>query len=90
MRAQECYRVAASLSEEGSFVALSAKGGEIILRIGVHARYGPLSPEAAAVPAVELKEAMIVANACRSMGGTLEAVGAVIEALVTSEILKAK
>lgn len=82
----DCYRVAASLSEEGSFVALSAKAGEIVLRIGVHAQQGPVE----GVGSVGAKEAMAVASKCRNMGGALEAVGSVIEALATGEILKAK
>lgn len=68
---------------------MSAKAGDIVLRIGVHAQCCP--PDAVdAVDVVDVKEAMGVASKCRSMGGTLEAVGSVIEALVTVEILKAK
>ena len=40
--------------------------------------------------AVDSKAAMGVAKACRGMGGTLEAVGQVVEALVSPEIIKAK
>ena len=85
-RALDCYRVAASLSEEGSFVALSAKAGEIILRIGAHARQDSTQ----GVDVVDVKEAINVATKCRSIGGTLEAVGSVIEASLTGEIIKAK
>ena len=52
----------------------------------MHAQQG----SAEGAEGVNAKEAMAVAGKCRSMGGTLEAVGAVIEALVTGEILKAK
>lgn len=52
----------------------------------MHARQGPVE----GVGSVGAKEAMAVASKCRNMGGALEAVGSVIEALATGEILKAK
>ncbi|GJE89523.1 hypothetical protein PsYK624_056250 [Phanerochaete sordida] len=91
-RALECYRVAVALAEEGSFVQVTARAGEVILRIGVceqRARLGQ-SREDADVAEVDVKEAMQVAKACYTIGGTLMAVGQVIEALVSKEILRAK
>lgn len=87
-RALDCYRVAAALAEDGSFVYLSAKAGETVLRITIQAKGSP--PDAARPEPVDVKEAQRLAMACRNMGGTLEAVGKVIEALVSREILGAK
>ncbi|KAF7793576.1 hypothetical protein EIP86_004690 [Pleurotus ostreatoroseus] len=84
-RASQCYQVAASLADKGSFVALSAQAGEIVLRAGLAAAEGTEGCDA-----VDSKAAMGVAKACRGMGGTLEAVGQVVEALVSPEIIKAK
>lgn len=91
-RALECYSIAAALAEEGSFVRLSAGAGEVALRIGAYAQSVKLGKrkEDAEVVDVDVKEAMQVAKACRALGGTLEAIGQVIEALVSNEILKAK
>lgn len=89
VRALECYRVAAALAEANSFVAIAARAGEMVLRIGQHSKHsGGSEPNEKA--AVDVKEAMAVAQSCRGMGGTLEAVGQVLEALVSPEILKSK
>ena len=42
------------------------------------------------VEGVDVKDAMHVAKACHNVGGTLKAVGYIIEALVSKEILTAK
>lgn len=72
----------------------SARAGEIALKVGARAqsvRLGKRKESAEVVEVeVDVKEAMQVAKACRALGGTLEAVGQVIEALVSNEILKAK
>ena len=39
---------------------------------------------------VDVKEATRIAKACRGMGGTLEAVGHLLEALISGEIIPAK
>lgn len=84
-RALECYAVAARLADKGSFVALSAQAGEALLRIGLSAP-GIDAGEGT----IDRKEAMAIAKACHGMGGTLEAVGQILEALASPEILKAK
>ena len=84
-RALHCYQVAARLADKGSFIALSAQAGEIVLRAGLAAVEG-----AEGCGEVDSKVAMGVAKACRGMGGTLEAVGQVVEALISPEIIKAK
>ncbi len=84
-RALECYRIAVRLAGADNFVALSARAGEIILLMGMQAE-GLIPNE----PPVNKKEVTSVAKACRGMGGTLEAVGHVLDALVSPEILKAK
>lgn len=84
-RALECYQVAARLADKGSFVALSAHAGLAVLRLGLSSADGAAGTDEASV-----KGAMGVAKACRGMGGTLEAVGQVIEALTSPEILRAK
>lgn len=90
-RAIDCYRVAARLAESGTFVQLSAKAGEVILRLGLQAfkenvEHSPL----ATTETIDPKEALKLAKACGTMGGTLSAVGRIIEALISPEILKAK
>ena len=76
--------MASRLADKGSFVALSARAGELILRVGLSETCADSDP------AVERKEALVVAKACRGMGGALEPVAHLIEALVSPEILKAK
>ncbi|KAI0095066.1 hypothetical protein BDY19DRAFT_880730 [Irpex rosettiformis] len=88
-RALACYRVAACSAGHDDFVSLSAQAGEAILLLGLES-----GKENDASPITEgrigRKEAMSIAKACRCMGGTLEAVGQVLEALVSPEILRAK
>jgi hypothetical protein len=85
-RALECYRVAAHVAEEGSFVCVAARAGEVSIKIGSIAQEGV---------EMGLNEEMIltggeVARSCRGMGSTLEAVGRIIESSLTKEIIKAK
>lgn len=84
-RALQCYEVTTRLADKGSFVALSAHAGLAVLRLGLSSADG-----AAETDKVDVKGAMGVAKACRGMGGTLEAVGQVIEALTSPEIIRAK
>ena len=90
-RALDCYHVAAQLAESGSFVQLSAKAGELVLRLSLQnakENVEKLVPEAN--DTVDTKEALRFAKACRSMGGSLVAIGRIIEALLSPEILRAK
>ena len=71
---------------------MTARAGEVILKIGIRAQTVRLGKrkEGDEVEEVDVKEAMQVAKACRSVGGVLEAVGQIIETLVSNQILKAK
>ena len=81
-RAYDCYRVAASLSAEGTFVNISARAGEMALRI---------AQGEAGMNFVEMEdEISAIYDASRGMGGTLEAVAHVLKACITKEILTAK
>ncbi|KAF9812532.1 hypothetical protein IEO21_06171 [Rhodonia placenta] len=86
--ALQYYNVAAHLAEDGSFVKLTARVGQIALRIGLERPL--LGSEDDDGVKVNLEPEMQVARACREMGSNLEAVGRVIEACLTSEILKSK
>ena len=92
-RALDCYRVAAGVAEEGSFVRVAAQAGEICLRIGLTSGQGdwPKGMDVKMdVQPVGREEGMLVARACRGMGETLEAIGQIIEACLSPEILKFK
>jgi hypothetical protein len=104
-KALQCYRVAAALSEQDTFINLSARAGEILIRVAERAKRGKRRGRQrelvkaedigemdwdADVEEVDGEEAKHVAEGCRSMGGTLEAVGQAIEALVSEEIIPAK
>ena len=82
VRASKCYAVAAHLAAEGTFVNVSARAGGLALRIaqGEDARTD-LAWEA---------EVSSVVEACKGMGGTLEAIGHILQACLSSEILTAK
>jgi hypothetical protein len=82
-RALECYRVAAQLAEEGSFVCVAARAGEVAIAIGLRAREAELDDETIA-------KGSEVAKSCRGMGSTLEAIGRIIESCLSKEIIKAK
>lgn len=69
---------------------LSAQAGEAILLLGLESGKENDAEPATTDSVVDRKEAMGIAKACRSTGGTLEAVGQVIEALVAPEILRSK
>ena len=68
---------------------LSAQAGEAVILLGSESGKEN-EAESALEGHMDRKEAMGIAKACRTMGGTLEAVGQVIEALVSPEILRAK
>lgn len=91
-RAIACYSIAAALAEHDSFVRLSARAGETVLLLSLQSEeeeeecVDGTSPE----PRVDRKEALAVAKTCRGMGGTLEAIGQIIEALASLEILRSK
>ncbi|KAI0937484.1 hypothetical protein AcV5_005386 [Taiwanofungus camphoratus] len=100
-RALDCYRVAAHCAEGGSYVQVVARAGEIALGIAMKGRQfddGPINKLAAQVtyPDEDMysnedkKMGLQIVKVCRGMGGTLEAVGHVIEACLTPEILRAK
>ncbi|KAI0321192.1 hypothetical protein OF83DRAFT_1161926 [Amylostereum chailletii] len=102
-RAMQCYRVAAHLASGGGgeggvlkgadgklgsartgtdweFVGAAARAGEVLLRIGLGEDVGAELEETG-------REAV---EGCRGMGGTLEAMGHVLEACLSPEILKSK
>lgn len=73
-----------------NFVRLSAEAGETVLLLSL--QRGKENTEELLPPedAVDRKAALTTAKACRAVGGTLEAVGQIVEALVSLEILRAK
>ncbi|CDO77305.1 hypothetical protein BN946_scf184753.g55 [Trametes cinnabarina] len=102
-RALRCYRAAAYHAEPESFVHIAALAAETALCIGVQRRRAlmggawrqglsesdePWPDDETAQTVVE--SGMEVVKMCRGMGGSLEAVGHVLEACLTAEILKAK
>lgn len=83
-RARKCYAVAASLAQEGTFVNVSARTGLFLLRIASGEWSG-------GTMSLELeREVSSLVEACKGMGGTLEAMGHVLQACVSPEILSAK
>ena len=104
-RALRCYRSAAHHSEAGSFAHVAARAGEIALRVGVQRRRVAMGdkwreglsvadddwPDDLDDDDEELEaQGSEVIKTCRGMGGTLEAIGQVLEACFTPEILKSK
>ncbi|KAI0706088.1 hypothetical protein BC835DRAFT_1312173 [Cytidiella melzeri] len=88
-RALSCYRIAAHLAAQDKFVRLSAQAGEVIMLMGLESgKENDAEPETHGV--VDRKGAMNTARACSAAGGALEAVGQVVEALVSSETLRSK
>ncbi|KAI5120577.1 hypothetical protein M0805_002527 [Coniferiporia weirii] len=81
-RAEQCYAVAANLSQKGTFVNVSARASHIALRIA-----NGQNDRADLVWEAEVSE---VVEACKNVGGTLEAVGHILQACMSSEILTAK
>ncbi|CCM03812.1 uncharacterized protein FIBRA_05961 [Fibroporia radiculosa] len=86
-RALDCYRVAAHRAEQGSFVEMAARVGEIALRLGLQRH---VEGTDCGLTEGDFESSMKVVKECRGMGGTLDAIGQVIEACLTPEILKAK
>ncbi|KAF7324036.1 Carboxylic ester hydrolase [Mycena kentingensis (nom. inval.)] len=83
-RARTCYRLASKLALAAGDTAgsVSARVGEVILLLGLHAR----------VDVEKVLEQMghDVTAACRGLGGAMRAVGQVTEGVLTTEILTAK
>ncbi|KAK0450523.1 uncharacterized protein EV420DRAFT_738131 [Desarmillaria tabescens] len=84
------YRAAAYLAEDGPardhYVWTSARAGEIALRIGVWARGEQDEDSWEAIT----EDGLSVIDDCQTQGGTLRSIGTLIEACLSSEILKAK
>ena len=77
-----CYRVAAQAAEHDSFVRITAQAGEAVLLLSLDSGKIENDDEAReGQQTVLTKNAKAIANVCREMGGTLEAVGQIIEAL---------
>lgn len=76
----QCYSVAARLAEDGTFVNLAARAGRLLLKMGME----EMDEEA------ERSEIHGVIEACNQTGGTLKAMGHVLEACVSTEIMKSK
>ena len=95
MRASQCYHAAEVNSEPGSFVHVAARASGFALRLGLMQSERILAGDDPDECGVEYErnmvdEGMRVAQACRGMGGTLEAVGQVLLACLTPENLVAK
>ncbi|KAF9040454.1 hypothetical protein BDZ89DRAFT_347994 [Hymenopellis radicata] len=79
-RAESCYAIAADLASEGQgrddYVETCARAGMVGLKIGLGKG--------------DYEESMQVVESCKGLGGTLRSVGKIIEACMSSEILKAK
>ncbi len=102
-RALRCYRAAAYHSDTGSLVNIAARAGEVALCVGMRRRktilddkwlHGLSEADEEWVDEGDdgglEQRGMEVIKMCRGMGGTLEAIGQVLEACFTPEILKAK
>ncbi|THH06827.1 hypothetical protein EW145_g3811 [Phellinidium pouzarii] len=81
-RAAKCYAVAAHLAQEGTFVNVSARVSHLALRIACG--------EGGRVDLEWEAEVSAVVEACKGMGGTLEAIGHILQASISPEILTAK
>ncbi|KZT73388.1 hypothetical protein DAEQUDRAFT_721986 [Daedalea quercina L-15889] len=95
VRASQCYNAAAGNAEPGSFVHAAALASSFALRLGLmqreHSAQGE-DQEESGLPYERdiVDEGIHIAQACKGMGGTLEAVGQVLLACLTPEILVAK
>ncbi|KAH9926501.1 uncharacterized protein B0H18DRAFT_1006448 [Fomitopsis serialis] len=94
-RASQCYQAAASHSEPDSFVHVAARASGFALRLGLKQRERGALNEGEDEDALPydrdmVDEGMHIAQACKGMGGTLDAVGQVLLACLTPEILAAK
>jgi hypothetical protein len=102
-RALKCYRVAAHLAlkeeraagDDGKvyagvaiarFVRVAAQAGEVGMRLGIARR----ECDGTAIDDGFKRWASDVAKECRALGGTLEAVGRVLEACLSDQIVLAK
>ncbi|KAH8111978.1 hypothetical protein DFH11DRAFT_1512413 [Phellopilus nigrolimitatus] len=81
-RAAQCYAVAADLAQDGTFVNVSARASHLALRIACG--------EGDRADLIWEEEVAAVVEACKGMGGTLEAIGHVLQACISPEILTAK
>ncbi|KAL0952180.1 hypothetical protein HGRIS_008793 [Hohenbuehelia grisea] len=100
--AAECYEVAERLADEqtreprnagagdADFVGASARAGLVSLRIGMRAQEGEEAGDKGSGWAEINFMGRRVVEECRGMGGVLEAIAQVVEACLTSEIIKAK
>ncbi|KAK0436222.1 hypothetical protein EV421DRAFT_1981243 [Armillaria borealis] len=88
--AGDYYRAAAYLAEDGpardDYVRTSARAGKVALRIGVWARGGQHEDSWEAIT----QDGLSVIDDCQTQGGTLKSIGTLIDACLSSEILKAK
>ena len=71
-------------------MGVSARAGEVAMRLGMRRGNDGVAGGTEDCPEETDSMAEGVAKACRGMGGTLRAVGQVIEACLSKEILKAK
>lgn len=97
-RALQCYQLASFLAAEtkgaiaGEFVRVSARVGEVGLRIGLTRVRGGGAEEGGGLDEELRAMGEDVVEECKGMGSTLEACGKVIEACLMSqnEIIKSK
>jgi len=95
-RALACYKVAVHLAPKGDFVYAAALTGQVALRIGLWRSNGPVDLEAMdeesglGLSKDIISSAQEAVNTCHGMGGTLEAMGHILEACLSTEILKSK
>ena len=73
------------------FVRVSARAGEVALRLGLRAQYKKDNPRTPLNDDPGLSEmAREVIVECRTFSGSLRAVGELLEAVLSPEIVKAK
>jgi hypothetical protein len=102
-RALQCYRAAAYLDDENvgsssnygsgtsGFVRVAARAGEVGLRLGLRAMKGCAPPTSMTDGDGDLDTmACDVIEECKSFPGVLDAVGCLLEAIISKEIVKAK
>jgi hypothetical protein len=93
-RALQCYRVAVHVASDPAtqgtleleFVRIAARAGEVALWIGTE---GVCGKEACSAEEIERRGREVIKD-CKTMGGTLESVGHILEACLSKEILKSK
>ncbi|KAK0491786.1 hypothetical protein EDD18DRAFT_540287 [Armillaria luteobubalina] len=88
--AGDCYRAAAYLAEDGpardDYVRTAACAGEVALRIGMWAQGGQAKDSWEAIT----QDGLSVIDDCQTQGGTLKSIGTLIDACLSSEILRSK